>query len=595
MKNTASTADFFLRWQLALFKKQIINPIKMKVMKKILMLISCVTFNSIANAQWSTSGNNIYPANTADRLGIGTTTPAYKLHVKSINANDGVFVDAAPSDDASLFLNSAKNWAQKSVFGSGSWNLYNISDGINAMEVLSDGRTNFGGMGGFNGRLNAQTSTEMYAMRGECSGSFPMAVAGYAFGNGSAGGFSRGILGDAGGGDVSEGGYFNVYSGNTTHGIRAHAYGAVNENYGALIEANSSGSYPNVPAYGVWASAESGGATIGVLGEAKGSSSPGVAHQGGYFRAIDSNSPLNFGATGQAGGGNSINIGLTGFTDANNIPPSYPIANIGVFGSNRVAYIPHVNNEWAAWFNGDVEINGTGYNSSFGVFTSDRKFKNNIKVIDNANSIIKKLNPSSYFMNTDNEYGLNFSSRKQYGFISQEVEAILPELVFDVHKPASIDKSGKEVTKEVDYKGLNYMAFIALLTKGLQEELLQIETQQAKLERQEEIINDLTQKISGTTGVHDLSTEANFQMSQNVPNPFTHETIVNYKIPVTVENAYMAVYDLTGKQITTIGIEQKGSASITITTEKLVAGIYIYSIVADGKVLDSKRMIVAEK
>lgn len=38
-----------------------------------------------------------------------------------------------------------------------------------------------------------------------------------------------------------------------------------------------------------------------------------------------------------------------------------------------------------------------------------------------------------------------------------------------------------------------------------------------------------------------------------------------------------------------------GTSSLTITSENLAAGIYIYSIVADGKVIDSKRMIVASK
>ena len=57
----------------------------------------------------------------------------------------------------------------------------------------------------------------------------------------------------------------------------------------------------------------------------------------------------------------------------------------------------------------------------------------------------------------------------------------------------------------------------------------------------------------------------------------------------------MAVYDLTGKQIVTFPINDKGASSITITSEKLAAGIYIYSIVADGKIMDSKRMVVAEK
>jgi hypothetical protein len=70
---------------------------------------------------------------------------------------------------------------------------------------------------------------------------------------------------------------------------------------------------------------------------------------------------------------------------------------------------------------------------------------------------------------------------------------------------------------------------------------------------------------------------------------------VKYTLPTTISNAFMAVYDLTGKQITTFPINERGSASVVLTSDKLSAGIYIYSIVADGKVVDSKRMIVAEK
>ena len=89
--------------------------------------------------------------------------------------------------------------------------------------------------------------------------------------------------------------------------------------------------------------------------------------------------------------------------------------------------------------------------------------------------------------------------------------------------------------------------------------------------------------------------ETGFQMSQNEPNPFTHETVVKYTLPLTISEAFMAVYDLTGKQITTFPIRDRGVSSITLTSEKLSAGIYIYSIVADGKIVDSKRMIVADK
>lgn len=86
-----------------------------------------------------------------------------------------------------------------------------------------------------------------------------------------------------------------------------------------------------------------------------------------------------------------------------------------------------------------------------------------------------------------------------------------------------------------------------------------------------------------------------FKMGQNEPNPFSHETTVRYTIPERVAEAYICVYDLSGKQIKKLPIHQKGSSFMTITSEQLAAGIYIYPIVADGKIVDSKRMVVAEK
>jgi len=62
-----------------------------------------------------------------------------------------------------------------------------------------------------------------------------------------------------------------------------------------------------------------------------------------------------------------------------------------------------------------------------------------------------------------------------------------------------------------------------------------------------------------------------------------------------VKKADLVVYDLSGKKITSFPIEQKGNTSITITSSQLLAGIYLYSIVTDGKIIDTKRMVVADK
>jgi hypothetical protein len=109
-------------------------------------------------------------------------------------------------------------------------------------------------------------------------------------------------------------------------------------------------------------------------------------------------------------------------------------------------------------------------------------------------------------------------------------------------------------------------------------------------------MNALSQRPSGTTDLNqNLSAGSGFAMEQNEPNPFTQQTVVNYTLPQSVAKAYLAVYDLSGKQITTLPIRELGNASITITSQNLSAGIYIYSIMADGKVVTTKRMVVAEQ
>ena len=187
------------------------------------------------------------------------------------------------------------------------------------------------------------------------------------------------------------------------------------------------------------------------------------------------------------------------------------------------------------------------------------------------------------------------TSIRQSGFIAQEVEKAALEVGYNfngIHKPSD----------EMDNYSLSYSQFVVPLVKAVQELNKQKTEQDQKIEKllqqlevQQKVITELQKKSGSTTGIGSMNSDiAGFSMAQNEPNPFTHETTVKYAIPQSVNNAYMAVYDLSGKQITTLSIDLKGS-SLTITSEKLAAGIYIYSIVADGKIMDSKRMIVADK
>jgi pyruvate/2-oxoacid:ferredoxin oxidoreductase beta subunit len=94
---------------------------------------------------------------------------------------------------------------------------------------------------------------------------------------------------------------------------------------------------------------------------------------------------------------------------------------------------------------------------------SDKKLKTNIKDIEYGLDTIMKLNPKEYDWKKDNRHDI--------GFIAQEVEEVIPEIV----------KDKKHFDKEI--KTLDYEKLTAVLIKAVQE--------------QQEQINELKEKLNG--------------------------------------------------------------------------------------------------
>ncbi len=150
------------------------------------------------------------------------------------------------------------------------------------------------------------------------------------------------------------------------------------------------------------------------------------------------------------------------------------------------------------------------------------------------------------------------------------------------------DERGKITSTIPSHKAVNYTALIPVLIAGIQEQQKQIEDLQAQLAA-------FQNKTGNATGINQINSGADdFALDQNVPNPFNGETNIKYKLTEQTKTASLVVYDLSGKQLTSFPLD-KTVSSITITSEKLAAGIYIYSVIADGKIMDSKRMVVSEK
>lgn len=117
------------------------------------------------------------------------------------------------------------------------------------------------------------------------------------------------------------------------------------------------------------------------------------------------------------------------------------------------------------------------------VNTSDARLKEQVVTINSAIDTIMKFRPVSFYW--IKEYNSSLTNQ-QFGFIAQEVEKIMPELVI----PGSYD----EEKQEEGNRSLNYIGIIPFLTKAIQEQQEIIGTQQKRIDSLEErlkVLEDL--------------------------------------------------------------------------------------------------------
>ena len=81
-------------------------------------------------------------------------------------------------------------------------------------------------------------------------------------------------------------------------------------------------------------------------------------------------------------------------------------------------------------------------------------------------------------------------------------------------------------------------------------------------------------------------------LSQNTPNPFSESTEISIHLPADMQTAWLFVYNLAGEQQQEFRLNERGDTSVTIEGSSLSAGHYIYTLVVDGQIIDSKHLIL---
>ena len=89
-----------------------------------------------------------------------------------------------------------------------------------------------------------------------------------------------------------------------------------------------------------------------------------------------------------------------------------------------------------------------------------------------------------------------------------------------------------------------------------------------------------------------LTNAASLQL--NIPNPFANATTIGYTLPQKFSSAQILITDKNGVTIKAIKISESGKGTLTVDASTLSSGDYQYSLVVDGRLIDTKQMVLAK-
>ncbi|MBI4647569.1 MAG: tail fiber domain-containing protein [Bacteroidia bacterium] len=214
---------------------------------------------------------------------------------------------------------------------------------------------------------------------------------------------------------------------------------------------------------------------------------------------------------------------------------------------------------------------------------------------------------------------IEFEQGRQIGLIAQDVQSVVPEVV-------GMDAQG--------FSYIDYNRLVPVLIEAVKDQQTIINGQQLTIDSLTVLVNNLHLQNSdsvqsqiasinaqlaaiqscidnlppglGCSGSDKMSDSGNntpinvtqvelksdeIILDQNNPNPFKETTTINYFIPDYIVFAQIIFSDNTGKIIKTVDINESGYGQLKVKAEKLMSGIYNYSIVVDGKIAETKKMV----
>lgn len=251
-----------------------------------------------------------------------------------------------------------------------------------------------------------------------------------------------------------------------------------------------------------------------------------------------------------------------------------------------------VDGRYAGYFDGNVKITGSLQGDVVNSADVNAKNTQALRPINSALDGIASANPFMYIVRTqvpDIGAGMAPDSTTQTGTVAPTSDPVVPfgksYYALDVNAvkqsfPALIIKDAK------GNEYVNYTQLVPILVQAIKE--LKTELDDLK----EAVASSGTRKVNAATNIAtNTLDEGRGSISQNSPNPFTGQSTVRVSVPDDASDAYVDILTLNGASVKRIPVSN-GLSEVSLSSFDFAPGTYLYTLVVNGKVSETRRMIV---
>ena len=312
-----------------------------------------------------------------------------------------------------------------------------------------------------------------------------------------------------------------------------------------------------------------------------------IGGEGVAYSPTTRNTGRAFGLRGVAGNCTSgYNFGVLGALQGSQ-------AGAAIFGTTSGKTLGlSVDGRYAGYFDGNVKVTGSLQGDVVNSADVNAKNTQTLRPINSALDGIASANPFMYIVRTQVPgigTGIVLDSATQTGTVAPISDPVAPfgksYYALDVNAvkqsfPALIikDAQGNEY--------VNYTQLVPILVQAIKE--LKTELDDLK----ETVASSGTRKVNAATNIATNTLDEGWgSISQNTPNPFTGQSTVRVSVPDDASDAYVDILTLNGASVKRIPVSN-GLSEVSLSSFEFAPGTYLYTLVVNGKVSETRRMIV---